>query len=33
MESCKLHRAQKIKLSEAGDKNGRDKVKFTKTKY
>ena len=30
---CKLHRAQRIKLPEADDKKGRDKVKFTKTEY
>ena len=30
---CKLHGAQRIKLPEADDKNGRDKVKFTKTEY
>ena len=30
---CKLHRAQRIKLQEADDKKGRDKVKFTKTEY
>ena len=33
MERCKLHRAQRIKLTEAGDKEGCDKVKFTKTEY
>ena len=32
-ERCKLHGAQKIKLPEADDKKGRDKVKFTKTEY
>ena len=30
---CKLHGAQRIKLPEADDKKGRDKVKFTKTEY
>ena len=30
---CKLHRAQRIKLPEADDKKGCDKVKFTKTEY
>ena len=30
---CKLHRAQRIKLPEAGNKKGCDKVQFTKTKY
>ena len=33
MERCKLHEPQKIKLPEAGDKKGLDKVKFTKTEY
>ena len=32
LERCKLHRAQRIKL-QAGDKRGREKVKFTKTEY
>ena len=32
LERCKLHRAQRIKL-QAGDKKGREKVKFTKTEY
>ena len=30
---CKLHGAQRIKLPEADDKKGCDKVKFTKTEY
>ena len=30
MENCKLHGAQKIKFPEAGDKKGRNKVKYTK---
>ena len=30
---CKLHGAQRIKLPEADNKKGRDKVKFTKTEY
>ena len=30
MRRCKLHRAQRIKLPEADDKKGLDKVKFTK---
>ena len=33
MERCKLQGAQRTKLPEAGDKKGRDKVKFTKTEY
>ena len=33
LERCKLHGAQRIKLPEADDKKGRDKVKFTKTEY
>ena len=33
MERCKFYGAQKIKLSEADDKNGHDKIKFTKTEY
>ena len=33
MERWKLHGAQRIKLLEAGDKKGSDKVKFTKTEY
>ena len=32
LERCQLHGAQRIKLPEADNKNGRDKVKFTKTK-
>ena len=31
MERCKLHGVQRIKLPEAGNKKGREKVKFTKT--
>ena len=31
--SCKLHGTQKIKLTEADNKKGRAKVKFTKTEY
>ena len=30
---CKLHGAQRIKLPEAENNKGRDKVKFTKTEY
>ena len=30
---CKLHGAQRIKLPEADDNKGHDKVKFTKTEY
>ena len=30
---CKLHGAQRIKLPEADNKKGHDKVKFTKTEY
>ena len=30
MENCKLHGAQKIKFPEAGDKKGRNKVKYMK---
>ena len=30
---CKLHGAQRIKLPEADDNKGHDKVKFTKSKY
>ena len=30
---CKLHKAQRIKLPEADNKKGRDKVKFPKTEY
>ena len=33
LERCQLHGAQRIKLLEDDDKKGRDKVKFTKTKY
>ena len=33
LERCKLHRVQRIKLPEAEDKMGRDKVKFTKADY
>ena len=33
LERCKLHEAQRIELTEADDKKGRDKVKFTKTEY
>ena len=33
LERCKLHGARRIKLPEANDKKGRDKVKFTKTEY
>ena len=33
LERYKLHRAQRIKLPEADDKKGRDKIKFTKTEY
>ena len=33
LERCKLHGAQRIKLSEVDDKKGRDEVKFTKTEY
>ena len=31
LERCKLHGAQRIKLPEADNKKGHDKVKFTKT--
>ena len=30
---CKLHGAQRIKLPEADDKKGYEKVKFTKAEY
>ena len=33
MERCKLHRAKRIKLPEAGNKKGCDKVKSTKSEY
>ena len=33
LERCKLHGAQRIKLSEAEDKKERNKVKSTKTEY
>ena len=33
LRRCKLHGTQRIKLAEANDKNGHDKVKFTKTEY
>ena len=33
LERCKLHRAQRVKLPEADNKKGREKVKFTKTEY
>ena len=33
LERCKLHEAQRIKLPEARDKKGSDKVKFVKTEY
>ena len=33
LERCKLHAAQRIKLPEADDKKGHDKIKFTKTEY
>ena len=33
LERCKLHRVQRIKLPEADDKKGRNKIKFTKTEY
>ena len=33
LERYKLHGAQKIKLPEAGNKKGHEKVKFTKTEY
>ena len=33
MGRCKLHGAQRIKLPEADNKKGREKVKFTKTEY
>ena len=33
LERRKLHGAQRIKPPEAGDKKGRDKVKFTKAEY
>ena len=33
LERCKLHEGQKIKLPKADNKNGRDKVQFTKTEY
>ena len=33
MERCKLHEAQRIKLQEADNKNGRDKVRFKKAEY
>ena len=33
LERCKLHKAQRIKLPEARDKKGSDKVKFVKTEY
>ena len=33
LERCKLHGALRIKLPEAGNKNGRDKDKFTTKEY
>ena len=33
LERCKLHGAQRIKLTEADSKNGRTKFKFEKTEY
>ena len=33
LERCKLHGAQRINLPEASNKEGHDKVKFTKTEY
>ena len=33
LEKCKLHRVQRIKLTESDDKKRRDKIKFTKTEY
>ena len=33
LERCKLHGAQRIKPTEADDKNGRAKFKFEKTEY
>ena len=33
LEKCKLHKAQRIKLLEADDKKGCDKIKFTKIQY
>ena len=30
---CKLHGAQRIKLPEADNKKGRDKINFIKTEY
>ena len=33
MEICKFHGALRIKLLDAGDKKGCDKVKLTKTEY
>ena len=33
IKRCKLLGAQRIKFPEAGDKKGRDNVKFTKTEY
>ena len=33
LERCKLHGAQRVKLTEAGSKNGRAKFKFEKTEY
>ena len=33
LERCKLHGAQRMKLTEADDKEGHDKVKFKKTEY
>ena len=32
-ERCKLHGVQRIKLPEADDKNGHDKIKFRKIEY
>ena len=33
LERCKLHGAQRIKLTEADDKNGHAKFKFEKTEH
>ena len=33
LERCKLHGTQRIKLTEADNKKGRDKAKFAKTEY